>query len=344
MRFHFIASLITFLLAFAELASAYDVEEDVFFPVDEPTATITILSTADRALFAPIIRSFQNENPTVAVRYIITGSSEIMKAIVEEGEVFDLVVSSAMDLQTKLANDGFARAYQSDLTASLPNWGKWRDSVFAFTQEPAAIVLSAKEFEGQEIPTSRETLLELLRKNPDRYQNRIGTYDIRASGLGYLFATQDSRTSDTYWRFIEVLGNFGTRLYTASSSMIDDVVSGDIAVAYNVLGSYASARLDAADDIIIIEPEDFTTVMLRSALLMNSSVQPGEAEAFLDFLLNLAWQREKSDSFLFPNNAVSGVDQSSHFRPIKLGPGLLVHLDGLKRARFIKDWEASLVR
>ena len=63
------------------------------------------------------------------------------------------------------------------------------------------------------------------------------------------------------------MGNLGARLYCCSSDMIDDVASGRIAVAYNVLGSYAEARHDVADHIEIIQPSDFTTVMLRTALI-----------------------------------------------------------------------------
>lgn len=342
---HNIAPYLTLLLwACTSSAFSFEIEEKVRFDVSDPTSTISIISTADAELFSPIVRSFQTANPNVAVDYIVTGSQEIMTAIVEERETFDLVVSSAMDLQTKLANDGFARSYQSSTTEQLPDWGRWRNSVFAFTQEPAAIVLSRTAFGSLNTPNSREELLEAIRAQPERFEGRIGTYDIRASGLGYLFATQDSRTSDRYWRFIEVLGNIGTQLYTASSDMIDDVATGNILVAYNVLGSYAAARADVEDDIIIVEPKDYTTVMLRSALLMNDGASPEDAELFLDHLLDLAWSKPKAPSFLFPNKTEEEVDQATHIRPIKLGPGLLVHLDNLKRTRFIKDWEASLVR
>ena len=344
MRNNFSTWLAAVCLVFNYSVNAYEIEEKVVFSVDNPTANLQIFSTADRNLFAPIISAFQQENPTVAVTYLIAGSSDIMEAIVEEGEVFDLVVSSAMDLQTQLANDGFARSYQSSVTDRLPDWGRWRNSVFAFTQETAAIVVSAEEFSEGEIPTTREAILNAIREEPERFQGRIGTYDIRQSGLGYLFATQDSRTSNTYWRFIEVLGNFGVQLYASSSNMIDDVVSGKIAVAYNVLGSYADARTDVKDKIVIIEPGDYTTVMLRTALLMNNAAQAEEAEAFLDFLLSIAWRKPPPPSFLFPNKTEEEVDQSSNLRPIRLGPGLLVHLDKLKRSRFIKEWEASLIR
>ena len=80
--------------------------------------------------------------------------------------------------------------------------------MFAFTSEPAAIVINRAAFEGLPIPETRQELIEALRARPDVFRGRIGTYDVRQSGLGYLFATQDARASETFWRLMEVMGGF----------------------------------------------------------------------------------------------------------------------------------------
>ena len=97
-------------------------------------------------------------------------------------------------------------------------------------------------FENLPIPQSRQEMIETLRSNPDTFKGRIGTYDVRASGLGYLFATQDARRSETYWRLTEIMGTLDVQLYRGSGEMIDDLAVGKIAISYNVLGSYAKAR------------------------------------------------------------------------------------------------------
>ena len=48
-----------------------------------------------------------------------------------------------MDLQLKLANDGFSSAVVS---VDHPEWAQWHNSLFAFTSEPAAIVLNRQAF------------------------------------------------------------------------------------------------------------------------------------------------------------------------------------------------------
>jgi iron(III) transport system substrate-binding protein len=319
------------LILWATTGAAFEIEARTEFNTDNSTTTLNIISTTDTALFAPLINSFQQANPRISVIYTAASSSQINLAIVEEGAQFDIAISSAMDLQIKLANDGFASRYASDATALVSDWGQWRDSIFAFTQEPAEIVLNRAAFRNQEIPQTRAAMIELLRNEPNKFSGRIGTYDVRSSGLGYLFATQDSRTSETYWRLTELMGQLNAQLYCCSSDMIEDVSTGKIAIAYNVLGSYAAARDDLADKIIIIEPQDYATVMLRTALILKGTAEQQGAELFMDHLLSQAWTQTPES-------------QQQNLRRIPLGPGLLVFLDRLKRQQFLKEWESAILQ
>jgi len=323
---------------------SFEIEVQTRFDVPDAERTLNIISTADTDLFTPLVVAFQSRNPTVSVNYVAVSSAELMKALQIEGAAFDLAVSSAMDLQTKLSNDGLTLPHKSPAVDLVPDWAKWRDQVFAFTQEPAAFVVSRGAFDGLDVPRTRQDLISLLRNHPDRFRGRVGTYDIRISGLGYLFATQDARTSETYWRLMETMGNLSPRLYCCSGDMIDDVQSGQLAVAYNVLGSYALARTDLADSIEVIEPRDFTTVMLRSAAIPKSAENPDLGGAFLDHLIRSSWSDAGQDYYPFP--AISGDPDPDNatLRPIRLGPGLLVYLDSFKRARFLNEWEDAMTQ
>ncbi len=342
---HLVPAAVSLALAlFWSAAQAFEIETVTDFPGSQGGPVLRVISTADTDLFTPIVLAFQKDNPEVTVSYTTVSSGQLMRAIAREGAVFDVAISSAMDLQTKLANDGFTRAHRSAATALVPPWGKWRDHVFAFTQEPAAVVISPAAFAGLEIPRSREQIIAILRAHPDRFRGRIGTYDVRASGLGYLFATQDSRSSETFWRLAEVMGGLGARLYCCSSDMIEDVAAGRLALAYNVLGSYAAARRDLAGRIEIIEPRDFTTVMLRSALIPANAPAPALAGRFIDHLLRLSWGKADPSAYPFPPIDTQPGGDNPALRPIRLGPGLLVYLDDLKRRRFLRAWEAAMVQ
>lgn len=137
---HFAFSLI--LICAATWAYAFEKEQVARFGPPHGTQVLRIISTADIAFFRPMITSFLATQPGVAIDYTVTSSTELQKAIAQENQPFDMVVSSAMDLQMKLANDGTARRYRSEATTALPDWAVWNDMLFAFTQEPATIVVS----------------------------------------------------------------------------------------------------------------------------------------------------------------------------------------------------------
>lgn len=324
----------------AGASNAFDIEDQAVFGDPNAANVLRILSTADISFFEPMILSYLEDHPNVAVDYTVASSTDVMAALLEEQTSFDLAISSAMDLQTKLANDGLARPHSSGQTERLPDWAVWNDMVFAFTQEPAAFVISNKAFDGLELPENRQELITTLRQNPDIFESRVGTYDIRQSGAGYLFATQDARASDTYWRLTEVMGALDPKLYCCTSNMIDAVVSGELAIAYNVLASYAEKRADS-DAFTIILPSDFSIVMLRTMLIPTTSTNPELAGQFLDFVLGQTFP--KGTSPLLQSEMLAQANENALHR-IALGPGLLVYLDQFKNKSFISEWESAILQ
>ncbi|WP_204115284.1 ABC transporter substrate-binding protein [Shimia biformata] len=317
---------------------AFEIEDHARFGDPGAAREIRIISTADITFFEPMIAAFLSANPEVTVDYTVASSTELSGAVTNAANQFDVVISSAMDLQTKLANDGRAMRHQSDVTEMLPDWAVWNDMLFAFTQEPATIILSKTALGALPVPQSRHDLINLLRQHPDRFRGKVGTYDIRQSGLGYLFATQDTRASETYWRLTEVMGRLGARLYCCSSEMIDAVKSGELLIAYNVLGSYAANRSDR-DEFAIVLPTDFTTVMLRTAMIPENAPAPDLAAAFVDHLLQMAHGPQARP---LTHTDINLTQLGTALNRIRIGPGLLVFLDQLKRRAFLAEWENAI--
>jgi iron(III) transport system substrate-binding protein len=330
------------VLVLATPARAFDIEEDRHFgsgPIE-----LSILSTTDTDIFAPVIEAFLAGRPDMSVHYVVASSTEVFKAIQQEAAPFDLVISSAMDLQMKLGNDGFAAPYASDVVDGLPGWARWRDRIFGFALEPVVVLASRQGIAGLPVPHTRRDLIDLLRDHPDRFEGRIGTYDPRVSGAGYLFATQDARQSDTFWRLAEVMGRLNARLYCCSGDMIRDLESKKILIAYNVVGSYAAQRRAGKDDLVIIELEDFTVTLMRTAFIPKFAKAPDLGGAFLDFLLGAQGQALIVADSGFPKVAQGTVMLKPHIRPIRLDPGLLVYLDSIKRRNFLSEWTAAMTQ
>jgi iron(III) transport system substrate-binding protein len=322
------------------MAAAQDWEERQIFVGDTPpSARLRILSSTDIALFEPVLTSFLARHPGVEVEYLVTSTALLDRYFRADPSAFDLVISSAMDLQLKLANDGFALRLPD---VGHPDWAQWRQSVFAFTTEPAAIVLNRAAFAGQALPTTRQALIRALRADPETFRGKVGTYDVRASALGYLFATQDARASETFWRLTEVMGALDARLYCCSGEMIEDVAAGRLLVAYNVLGSYAAARGEIADQIDIVLPEDFPTTMMRTVFVSKQTDVPGPA---IDFLRHvIAVQSADAGEEGYPLPPLGGPTDAARRSTIALEPALITHLDQLKRRTFLREWVSAIIQ
>ncbi len=333
----FFAAFLSGLLALGGAAAA-DWEDQRLFNQGAGGLPLRIISSTDTAIFAPVIEGFVQARPGIAVEYLVTGTADADRRFRETPDRFDLIISSAMDLQLKLANDGYALPLR-DVTHL--DWAEWRQSLFAFTSEPATIVVNRAAFAGLPVPGTRQDLIEVLRARPETFRNRIGTYDVRQSGLGYLFATQDARASETYWRLMEVMGGLGVRLYCCSGDMIDDLADGTIAVAYNVLGSYASARIESKDALEIILPADFPTTMMRTALVSREAAAPETAKAFIRYLIAQQSGGAGGTPVLPP---LQDFDNGSEPARIALEPALMTFLDALKRRKFLSEWENAVIQ
>ncbi|MGB0967266.1 MAG: ABC transporter substrate-binding protein [Halocynthiibacter sp.] len=325
-------------LCCVSLATAQDWEEQATFEGTGNGPTLRILSSTDVSVFAPVIDSFQDSYPNVHIEYLVTGTADLDRQFRNSPQHYDVVISSAMDLQLKLANDGFALRLND---IQHDSWAQWRNSVFAFTAEPAAIVINQNALQGNPPPRTRQDLIDMLRANPDLFRGKVATYDVRSSGLGYLFATQDARASETYWRLTEVMGSLNARLYCCSGEMLDDLISGKILVAYNVLGSYALAREGLDDQISIILPSAFPTMMMRTALASKQTDRPAIAEAFIHHLTQLRFSGLSDQHFPLPHLPDSRVSDGHAVIPLE--PALITYLDTLKRRTFIREWESAII-
>lgn len=336
--------IVAALICWCGPAIGITIEMEQRFGADQAKEEFAILSSTDIELFAPVIEAFVAERPDVAIQYVLASSQDIYSEINSNQAQYDLVISSAMDLQMKLVNDGHAGSFQSPVTAGLPNWAKWRDQLFGFAVEPIVLVVSRQDFAALPAPTSRRHFLDIIRSNPAIFRDRLMTYNVNVSGTGFLFATQDARQSDTFWRLSEVMGSMGTRLSCCSGEMLARVESGEMAAAYNVVGSYAQARAAKHGNIQVVHLEDYTNFLLRTAFIPRRSLKSRQAGEFLNFLLSRRGQIILEQEGGLPSVFNSSVVEITNAKPIGLNTGLLVYLDRLKRKNFLREWNAALVQ
>ncbi|NQU57578.1 MAG: ABC transporter substrate-binding protein, partial [Rhodospirillales bacterium] len=270
----------------------------------------------------------------------------------DKSSTADLTLSSAMDLQIQLVNDGYSAPYFSEETEALPGWANWRNEAFGFTYEPAVIIFNQALAPDLKQVGSRFELAKILSEQSAKMRNRVVTYDPEHSGLGYLFGTQDAVQSEDFWYLARSMGDSAVQLMTSSASMINKVASGDALIAYNVLGSYALARARENPDLAITIPQDYGLVMSRIAVITRTAKNPKAAGQFVDFLLSQEGQELIAGpaSLYAIRTDISGEATAKKLQetakgpliPIHLGPGLLVYLDRMKRKDFLKRWQRAM--
>lgn len=307
------------------------------FGAANATAQLTIWGATDLDELRPAIEGFLARNPAVAISYHDLQSTSLYERIRAGGATPpDLAISSAADLQIKLVNDGFAREHTLPKEIRLPEWAAWRNQAFGISAEPAVMVFHRSLTRLGPLPRSRAELSQMLADNLATLDGRVATYDIEQSGLGYLFASQDSLYATTYTTLLRSLSRARTRLYCCSGEILDAIEQQTALVGYNILGSYALSRQQRGAPIEIIPPDDYTLVLSRVALIPRNAKRPDLSGAFLDFLLSPEIQQRLS------HRVSDRAEPMAVSHPIALNAALLVYLDSVKRERFIKAWKALI--
>lgn len=318
--------------------------------------SLLIHSATDTPAMRPLIEAFETRNPGVDVTYVEFQTVGLHEAMLraDGGARPDLVISSAMDLQVDLVNRGLARRVVLPAEVEPPSWATWRSELFGFTFEPAVMVYDSRAIARDELPVSHRDLAAFVRRNEARLRGRIGSYDIRTAGIGYLYATQDSLQGPQALGLFEVMGRAGLRTYCCTSEMVDAIARGELAFAFNAIGSYAAALAEGAPHLGLHLFDDYNLVMTRTVFVPRDAPNPDIAGRFIGFLLSQDGQETIARRTPLPPLSPVGppwttigrliVEKRGTFLPIRLTPGLLTFLDGLKRQDFLSAWDTSLGR
>jgi iron(III) transport system substrate-binding protein len=322
--------------------------------VDAPR--VVVYSSLDAPLAAPMIEAFRLANPDVAVSYEDMQTADIYDRVVRETDAAqttaDFAFSSSMDLQIKLANDGYAQPSEVELSALWPRWANWRNTAYALTYEPAVFIYHKPSFASQPPPATRGELIAWLETDDDANYGRIGTYDIERSGVGFMFFARDQEQFGDIWRLVSAMGSAGVKLYSTTSAIVERVADGRFLFGYNILGSYAAEAAARNPDLGIILPRDYTIVTSRIGLVPRAAANPELGRRFLEFFMSAAGQSIMARQLQIAslNPAVSGENTANamqealgdQLRPVPVSPGLMVYLDQVKRARTIERWNETL--
>jgi iron(III) transport system substrate-binding protein len=319
---------------------------------------LVIYSTTDTKAAEPLVKDFQALYPAVKVEYNDMNSTEVYNRFISEvaagGATADVLWSSAMDLQIKLASDGYAQQYKSPEIPNLPDWAVWNNVAFGTTYEPAVFVYNKRLVPEGEVPKTHAEFAKLLLAKTDKYRNKVTTYDIEKSGVGFMFITQDSRENPQFRDLVKAFGATTLRVQSSTGTMMERISSGENLIGYNILGSYALVRAQTDKGIGVVIPKDYALVLSRVLFISKTAKNVNAAKLWTDYTLSKRGQTViANQAQLFSiRKDVTGETTAANLtkqfgaslKPLPVNPMLLLYLEQNKRLAFIKDWKEALAK
>ena len=345
-------------IAQAQVPAGYPADYKAIVDGAKKEGKVVIYSTTDAKLIQPLIKDFEAAFPGVKVEYTDMNSTEVYNRFISENAAnaasADAVWSSSMDLQMKLAVDGLALPYKSPEIPALPAWAHWKDTVYATTFEPIAIVYNKRLVSADEVPKTHADFTKLLSTKADKFQKKVTTYDAEKSGVGFMLVNQDAKLNPAFWDLVKAMGARGVNMQSSTGTMMERISSGENVIGYNILGSYALTRAKKDPSIGIAFTTDYNLVLSRLAFVAKNAKNPNAGKLWVDYLLSKRGQTitaEQAELYSIRTD-ITGKDSGVTFakelgsavKPIAVSTDLLAGLDQTKRLEFLKQWQTTLGR
>jgi iron(III) transport system substrate-binding protein len=340
--------------ALAQTPAGYPSDYQKIIDGAKKEGTVVIYSTTDTKTAEPVIKGFETAYPGVKVEYNDMNSTELYNRFISEqasgGNSGDVVWSSSMDSALQLAKD-YALQYKSPEQGKLPSWAVWKDAAYGTTYEPAVFIYNKRLVPQADVPKTHGDLAKLVAAQTDKFKNKVTTYDIEKSAVGFMLAVQDKANDPHYFDTVRDTAKGGLVVQSSTGTMMERVSSGENLIGYNILGSYAEARARKDSSIGIVYPADYTLVLSRVAFISKKSKHRNAAKLWLDYLLSQKGQEivaTKADMAsirddVHSENDVQGLTQKlgKALKPIPVNDSLLEYLQQKKRLEFINEWRKA---
>jgi hypothetical protein len=238
--------------AHAQIPAGYPADYAATVAAAEKEGKVVVYSSTDSTSTKPLLADFQALYPKIKVEYHDMNTTEIYSRFISENAAnagtADVLWSSSMDLQVKLVSDGYALTYVSPEAGKLPDWALWKNEAYGTTFEPIVFVYNKRLLQADEIPLTHADFTCILGAKAERFRNKVTSYDVEKSGLGFMLVTQDAMVSAAFWDLAKAMGAVSARYQSSTGTMMERIASGENLLGYNLLGAYAfiKAKKDPA--------------------------------------------------------------------------------------------------
>lgn len=340
--------------ALAQVPAGYPAAYQQLIDAAKKEGKLVLYGATDSKAAQPLIKDFSTLYPGLTVEYNDMNSTEVYNRFISEaaagGDTADVLWSSAMDLQVKLAAGGYAQPYKSVEAGNIPGWAAFKDLAYGTTFEPAVFVYNKRLVSGADVPQTHADFARVIAQ--PKFQDKVTSYDIEKSGVGFMFMTQDAQDFAQFPQLEQAFGTARVRVQSSTGTMLERISSGENLIGYNVLGSYALVRAKTDPSLGIVFPKDYTLILSRVQFISKAAKHPNVAKLWIDYMLSRRGQTIiANESKLFAIRAdVTGETTSAdlikeigekNMRPLAVGPAVMEYLAPAKRMAFLKRWKET---
>ncbi|WP_456270213.1 ABC transporter substrate-binding protein [Kushneria sp. AK178] len=303
---------------------------------------LNIQGVAETDILRPVLEAFHQRHPQITLDYRDVSRGDRRQPGRISPDV-DLLMSSAMAQQYRLANAGLARSLgEGVINPAWPQRARWRDELIGLTHEPLVMVYRRELADIAPPPEDHTGLLALLTQHNAALTGRVATYDPARSPTGFMAAAQDVARSQEAWTLFEAMGAAGTQLLDTTDDMLEGLIEGRYLIGYNLIGSYARRAVKAHPELALQVPTDYALALQRLALIPTTAPHPETARRFLRFITSSEGQEIMTTRTPLGSPLLTQADPEQRrdsLAPIRLTPGLLALIDPLKREALLDHWQ-----
>ena len=319
---------------------------------------VVVYSVLSNKAAQPLVSDFKALYPGIEVEYDgESGSTEVTERFLAEVGAgkpsADVMWSSAMDLQMKLVADGHAASYASPEAAKLPAWARYKDEAYGTTFEPVVFVYNKQLLNAADVPQDHDEFASMMALRRDLFRGKVTTFDIEKSGVGFMFAAQDSEHYAGIGALLKAMGGAGVHASAGTGEMLTKIAAGQYLLGYNVMGAYAMVRSKKdLPSLGVVLPKDYTLVLSRVMFISRNAKHPHAARLWLDYVLSQRGQKVIGDALeLFAvrddvqaRYSAAGLAQQMGraARPIPLSAAITQTLKPGARDELIRQWKSSI--
>lgn len=237
------------------------------------------------------------ESTGVSVELFEGTTGEILARLEAEKDnpVADVVVLASWSDGLSLKDSGVLQSYTPENVEKVyPDWVDSDSMLFGTSASAVGVIYNTELV--QDLDADWADLADA------KYKDMIAIPDPEKSGsckdflAGYLYANGQGED----WSTWEGLANNGMVVPGANKAALEAVTTGEKAILVAGVDYNAYSSINKGEPLGIYYPKSGTVINPRPAMILNTSANVDNAQAFVDFLLSDTAQQLVADAYLLP--------------------------------------------